>query len=276
MRSLRTLSFVCFAMAFAVPASAQTIKTVAGGGPNHVPAILAAIPPVGLAFDASGNYYVIALNHVFRVDSTGQLTVYAGNGMSGFAGDGGPATLAELAHPDGVAVDAAGNLFIADTSNNRIRRVDVATQVISTVAGNGTYGSSGDGGPATSAQLGLPSGVAVDSGGNLFIADSGTNLVRRVDSAKGIITTVAGGGGHGTGDGGPATSANLFGPLSVAVDNGGNLFINDAEHFRIRRVDAATGIITTVAGNGTWGYSGDGGPAASAQIGDIAFGIAVD
>src|SRR2546421_10126436 len=101
MRSLRTLSFVCFAMAFAVPASAQTIKTVAGGGPNHGPAILAAIAPVGLAFDASGNYYVIALNHVFRVESTRQLTVDRGNGMRGCAGDGGRATLVEWAHPDG-------------------------------------------------------------------------------------------------------------------------------------------------------------------------------
>jgi sugar lactone lactonase YvrE len=172
-----------------------------------------------------------------------------------------------------VAADGSGNFFIADSSNNVIRRVDAVTGIIATVAGNGTFCSSstsacGDGGLATSANLNFPQGVAVDSTGNLFIADSQDYRIRRVDAATDIITTVAGNGTQGfSGDGGPATSASLSATPRVAVDDAtGNLFIADSQDYRIRRVDAASGIITTVAGNGTQGFGGDGGPATSAEL----------
>ena len=201
----------------------------------------------------------------------GIITTVAGNGTSGFSGDGGPATSASLNYPYGVAVDASGNLFIADFRNNRIRKVS-ASGIITTFAGNGQSGYSVYNGPATSASF-HPAGVAVDASGNLFIAD-GSFLIRKV-SASGIMTTVAGlGGGSGLGDGGPAISASLFIPNGVALDASGNLFIADEGNTRIRKV-SASGVITTVAGNGTVGFSGDGGPATSASLNDPT-GVAVD
>jgi uncharacterized protein (TIGR03437 family) len=158
-------------------------------------------------------------------------------------------------------VDSAGNLYIADSYNNRIRKV--TNGVITTVAGNGTQGYSGDNGPATSAQFSYPEGVTVDSAGNLYIADTGNGRIRKV--SNGVITTVAGNGTGGfSGDGGPATSAELYCPVGVAMDSAGNLYIADACTQRIRKV--ANGVITTVAGNGTGYYSGDNGPAASAEL----------
>lgn len=231
--------------------------------------------PYSVTVDSSGNFLIADTGNtrIRRVDaSTGIITTVVGDGSFGFSGDGGPATNAELANPYSVAVDASGNVFIADFYNDRIRRVDGATAIISTVAGNGSLG---DGGPATSAELNLPNGTAVDSSGNLFIADTVDSLVRRVDLGTGIITTVAGGGLNGLGDGGPATSAELAVPHGVAVDDSGNLFIADYYNQRIRRVDAATGIITSVAGDGVFGFSGDGGPATSAELASP-FGVAVD
>ena len=167
----------------------------------------------------------------------------------GFSGDGGPATAAELNAPRGVAVDASGNLYIADALNNRIRKVS-SDGIITTVAGNGSLSYSGDGGLAADAQLSGPRGLAVDGAGNLFIADFDNNTVRKI-SASGIITTVAGNGVAGfSGDGGPATSAQLNGPWGVAVDRAGNLFIADSANNRVRRV-SSSGDITTVAGNGS-------------------------
>jgi uncharacterized protein (TIGR03437 family) len=201
------------------------------------------------------------------------INTFAGNGTIGYSGDNGPATSAQLNQPWGVAVDAAGNVYIADTVNNRIRKV--ANGVISTVAGNGTLGYSGDDGPATSAQLSWPEGVAVDSAGNLYVADQNNNRIRKV--SNGVITTVAGNGMPGySGDNGPATSAQLYGPVGVAVDSAGNLYIADQPNNRIRKV--SNGVITTVAGNGpdlygNGGYSGDNGPATSARLnwpGDVA------
>ena len=200
------------------------------------------------------------------------ITTVAGNGTQGFSGDGGPATSASFFDPDGVAVDTSGNLFIADTYNNRIRKVS-ASRIITTVAGNGTQGFSGDGGPATSASFFYPHSVAVDAAGNLFIADTFNNRIRKV-SAGGIVTTIAGGGTAGLGDGGPATSASLNSPTVVAVDASGNLFIADPYNNRIRKVSAG-GIITTVAGSAVRGFAGDGGPATSASL-DTPFGVAVD
>ena len=176
----------------------------------------------------------------------GIITTVAGGGSGG---DGSAATNASLGSPYGVAVDASGNLFIADIGNQRIREVST-NGIITTVAGNGAYGYSGDGGAATNASLGYPDGVAVDASGNLFIADNLNSSIRKV-STNGVITTVAGNGTYGySGDGGAATNANLHFPSGVAVDASGNLFIADSFNHRIRRV-STNGIITTVAGGGS-------------------------
>jgi len=252
------------------------ITTFAGGGPNSSTALSAEILPAAAAVDAHGNIYIAgeSMDQVFKVDPAGNFSVVAGNGTQGFGGDGGPVTSAILASPSGVALDTQGNLFIADESNQRIRRVDAVTGIITTVAGSGQLGFSGDGGPATSAKMYNPISVAVDEQGNLFIADNLNYRIRRVDAATGTITTVAGNGQDTySGDGGPATAAGLTGPLGVAVDAQGNLFIADWNF--VRRVDAATGIIITYAGNSTAQSLGDGGPASSASL-NGPWGVAVD
>jgi sugar lactone lactonase YvrE len=204
------------------------------------------------------------------------ITTIAGNGVRDFTGDGGLATGASLHDPTGVAVDSSGNVFIADFNNQRLRRVDVTTGIITSVAGNGVAGFSGDGGLATAASLRYPNGVAVDGAGNLFIADWGNERVRRVDAVTGIISTVAGTGIPGFGgDGGLATGASLNSPTDAVVDSSGNLFIADQGNQRIRRVDAVTGTITTVAGTGVQGFTGDGGPATDASLSNPT-GVAVD
>jgi sugar lactone lactonase YvrE len=208
--------------------------------------------------------------------ATSIITTVAGTGLQGYSGDGGPATGATLNSPVGVAPDSNGNFFIAEQFGHRIRRVDVLTGIITTVAGTGLQGYSGDGGPATSATLNAPSAVALDADGNLFIADFNNGCIRRVDVLTGIITTVAGTGLQGySGDSGPATSARLAGPRGVALDSANNLFIADTSNQRIRRVDAVTGIITTVAGDGIESYGGDGGPATNAHLA-LPFGVALD
>ena len=261
---------------FVAGATAQDIITVAGNGISGfsgdgglaTDARLSRVSDV--ARDAAGNLFIADLpnQRIRRVDAaTGIITTVAGTGVAGFNGDGILATSARLHNPRGVVLDAAGNLFIAEVSNNRIRRVDAATGIITTVAGNGFSGFSGDGGPAASARLRFPRELALDAAGNLFFADKGNHRIRRVDAVTGIITTVAGNGLFGfSGDGGLAIDASLFDPFGVALDAAGNLFIAGASNNRIRRVDAATGIITTVAGNGFSGFSGDGGPATSARL----------
>jgi hypothetical protein len=222
--------------------------------------------PEGVAVDPSGNLFIAdrGNDRIRQVGTDGIITTVAGNGTFGYSGDGGIATNAELRYPSGVAVDTSGNLFIADQFNNRIRKVGT-NGIISTVAGNGINGYSGDGGPATSAELNYPAGVAMGAIGNLFIADSTNNRVRKVGT-DGIITTVAGNGiGGYSGDGGTATNAELNYPQGVAVDTSGNLFIADQLNYRIRKV-GTNGIITTVAGNGIGGYSGDGGAATDAGL----------
>jgi PKD repeat protein len=231
--------------------------------------------PAGGAVDAQGNLYIADnSNHRIRkVSPAGVITTVAGDGLPGYGGDGGQATSAMLDFPDGVAVDPHGDLFIADSLNNRVREVSPAG-VITTVAGNGIAGFSGDGGQATSAELDNPTGVAVGPGGVLYIADEANERIREVH-ANGIITTAAGTGVTGfSGDGGPAGSAELNTPLSVATDSQGDLYIADASNWRVRKVDAS-GTITTIAGNGTAGFSGDGGQATSAEI-SLPRGVAVD
>jgi len=262
----RLLALTLGLLFLALTAHAQVITTVAGGGPNNVPALSADLFPFGITVDSAGNKY-IASGHIFKVDSAGLLTIVAGNGTRGFSGDGGPATAASFDDAHHVVVDGGGDLYIIDYFNYRIRKIDAATGIITTVAGNGTYGFSGDGGPATQARLSSVQGLAVDSSGNLYLADSSTRRIRKVDVATGIITTVAGTGGLGVGgDGGPATSAQFWSPFGVAVDASGNLYIADTGANRVRRVDHASGIITTVAGNGSSTFSGDGGPATAAGV----------
>ena len=223
--------------------------------------------PYGVALDGAGNLYIAdtGSHRIRKVNSAGVISTVAGNGTRGSGGDGGPAVDAQLQLPLGVAADGAGNLYIADFHNHRIRKVDAAGD-ISTVAGTGAAGYGGDGGQAVNAQLNYPTDVALDGAGNLYIADGSNNRVRKVNSA-GVISTVAGNGAAGYGgDGGQATAAQLDSPHGVAADGAGNLYVADLNNQRIRKVNAA-GVITTVAGTGTRGSDGDGGPAAAAQLG---------
>jgi sugar lactone lactonase YvrE len=267
---LSALALISLPLLDALSASAQTIQTVAGGERYaNSPALQVSVGLArGIAYAPNGTVYVVSGNQIEQFNpATGTITTVAGNGAAGFLGDGGTSTSAELSGPSGVAVDSVGNLYIADAGNNVIRKVTAASGIITTVAGNGTQSYSGDGGAATSAELSGPSGVAVDSVGNLYIADAGNNLIRKVTAATGVISTVAGHGGYGySGDGGPATSGELSYPSGVAVDSSGNLYIADSYNSRIRLVSLATGIITTVAGNGAPSYSGDGGPATGAEL----------
>lgn len=312
-----------------LPAWAQIINTVAGGGSsfgNGGPALNAIInSPEAVFVDRAGNiYFPDSSTWVRKVDPSGIITTIAGTGVAGYSGDGGLATNAQINGPFGVYVDPAGNIYIGCSGDSRIRKIDptgiistfagngtqgytgdggLATSAsigalqgitgdesgniyftdfydavirkvntsgtISTIAGTGTYGTSGDGGPATSARIASPSGISIDPAGNIYFGDDGNsiNCVRKIN-ASGIISTVAGGSmtTGNSGDGGPATSA-LFGDIeSVCSDDVGNLYIVDAANNRIRRVDAATGIISPFAGTGTAGFSGDGGLATLAQL----------
>jgi len=238
-----------------------------GGGGSSVSgqALYASIgAPAYLAADGIGNLYFSGAYSVEKIDPSGMVSTIAGVGVccGGFSGDGSVATAAEVYSPTGIAIDAAGNIYIADKGNDRVRKIN-SSGIINTIAGGGTV--LGDGGPAISANLNAPVSVAVDASGNVYILDQGHGRVRMVNPS-GIITTVAGGGPTALGDGKPATTVSLSNPTSIAVSASGNLFIADYSNRRIRMVDAA-GIINTVAGNGSTAYTGDGGPATAAGIG---------
>ncbi len=262
--------------------SLGVITTIAGTGERGFsgdggPAVEAQLGgPYIVAVDGTGNVYIADHSNyrIRKVDSLGVITTIAGTGERGFGGDGGPAVEAQLGSPRGVAVDGAGNVYIADYSNYRIRKVD-SSGIITTIAGTGDFGFGGDGGPAVEAQLRSPTGVAVDGAGNVYIADTSNPRIRKVDSS-GIITTIAGTGDFGFGgDGGPAVEAQLRSPTGVAVDGAGNVYIADTSNPRIRKVDSS-GIITTIAGTGDFGFGGDGGPAIEAQLGGGPFSVTTD
>ena len=224
--------------------------------------------PHGVAVDPAGAalYIADAANHrIRRVDlASGVITTVAGGATAGWAGDGGPATAAQLQDPKAVWAAPSGDLYIADSGNERIRRVD-PSGTISTIAGTGVQGYSGDGGPAIAAQFDGPRSLTGDGAGNLYIADDNNNRVRRIDPS-GIVTTLAGTGTPAfSGDGGPARAAELNHPRGVAVDGRGDVFIADSMNHRIRMVDPG-GVISTVAGCGRQGFGGDGGPATVARL----------
>jgi sugar lactone lactonase YvrE len=203
-------------------------------------------------------------NKVFRRCSDGTISVVAGTGEAGYSGDGGPAIGAQLSSPTGLAFDKEGNLYIADANNHCVRRVTL-DGTITTFAGNGTSGYSGDGGPALNAQLSDPIGIAIGPDGSLFIADIYNSRIRRV-YPQGMITTLAGTGEFGyNGDNILASQAQLNFPTGVAVQNNGNVYIADYMNSRIRKI-TPDGIIRTIAGNGTYDFSGDGGPATEASL----------
>jgi uncharacterized protein (TIGR03437 family) len=249
------------------------IRTVAGGGPGFVPDDVGPATdarlanPLGVAVDGSGNLFIAEAgkHRIRQVSPDGTIRTIAGNELPGFSGDGVLAITASINKPHSVAVDSAGNLFLADTENHRIRKVSPDGN-IQTVVGSGSRGSFGDGGPATNAFLWQPVDIAVDRDGNMFIADSEINRIRKV-SVDRTIQTVAGSGLFGfTGDNRPATSASLNRPRSVAVDSAGNLFIADTQNVRIRKVNRSDGIIQTVAGNGECCFWKDGVPATEAVL----------
>jgi class 3 adenylate cyclase len=238
---------------------------VAGDGPDGRAATATDLAhPSALALDSDGRLYVVDGNRVRRVNANGTMTTIAGTGNAGSTGDGGPATSADLDGPQAIAVDSAGDVFIADTGNNRVRRVDLRG-IISTIAGSGQPGFGGDGAPANQALLDGPTGVAIGFGPVILIADSGNNRVRVV-AADGTIATFAGTGDKGyAGDGAPAISAALAGPRCLAVDPYDNVFVADTLNDRVRRI-AVDGTISTVAGTGDQRFSGDHGPARDASL----------
>jgi len=259
-----------------VSAATGNISTVAGsgiagfGGDGGQATAALLDTPVDVKLDGAGNFYIVdSSNHTIRMvnAATGIIWTVAGiGGKSGYSGDGGPATQAHLAYPSGIAFDGDHTLYISDTGNNAIRKVNLSTGIITTVAGNGTAGSSGDGGPATSAQLNYPWGITLGGDGSLYIADLSNNRVRKVNPA-GVISTVVGTGARGYGgDGGVATLAQLNVPASVLVDVAGNLYLADSGNQLVRKVSATTGVIETIAGFTGGIAGGDGGPANNAPL----------
>lgn len=306
--------FICYFIASAL--HAQTIYTVAGSGEKMSTvgywgdgnlSINASTPyPDDVCIDSAGNLYLTCVNSIRRVDAvTGIISLVAGNGNPVDSGDGGLAVNAAMRYPNGLCLDKKGNLYATESSGHRVRKISLLTGIISTIAGNGVQGFSGDDGPAVDAQLNTPNGICVDDNDNLYIADTYNGRIRKVDQATGIITTattgyypnsicidktgniyttqttriykwdpvagtssvVAGNGVYGySGDGGMAKDASIFDASGVCVDGEGNIYIAEYDDSRIRKVDHLTGIITTIAGTGNNGFSGDYGPLLNAEL----------
>jgi trimeric autotransporter adhesin len=254
-----------------------TISTIAGTGgtsgfSGDGAAATAALlnTPGSMAIDATGNIYIsdYGNNKIRKVDAAGIITTIAGGVGSGSSGDGGPATAALLNRPQGINLDAAGNIYFADELNNSIRKITVTTGIISKVAGAGSSSFSGDGGAATAATLQYPKDVVVDADGNVLIADHSNHRIRKVNTA-GIISTIAGGTTFGySGDGFDATGALIKYPYALTIDNKGNLLFNDQGNNRVRKI-FTSGIITSVAGNGSYGFSGDGASCYGADLSTV-------
>lgn len=279
LRTLLSITLVVFFLISSHRLSAQIISTYAGNGSTNESgdgalAAAAGVPhPYGICVDAAGNLYITGTHKVRKVNATtGIITTVAGTGSPGFSGDGGPALNARMQFTNGVCVDLQGNIYVTEYTNQRIRKITAATGIITTIAGNGTAGYSGDNGPSVSATVNVPKGICVDASGNVYFADLYNSRVRKI-SASGIISTIAGTGvtAH-SGDGGPAQNAGVPTPVNVCLDAAGtNLFIVETSgrvSCRVRKVNLATGIITTVAGTSSMAYSGDGGPATSASLFD--------
>jgi hypothetical protein len=279
-KSRLSMGVVLAALILIVPLSAQGQNR---GTYNIFTVVRSLDQPTDVKADWAGNLYFCDWSgRIFRLTAvTGKVAVVAGTGTPGFSGDGGPAIDAQLGGPGSLVLDAAGDIYFADPYNYRVRKITRATGIIETVAGNGTISNSGDNGPALEAGIGMVSGVAVDGLGNLYFTDGGS-VVRKVTAGSGIITTCAGTGttGH-SGDGGPAVAAEIDQPNGLALDLQGNLYIAARGEHRIRKVNARTGVITTIAGDSVGqpspffgivifqgGFSGDGGPATSALLND--------
>ncbi len=262
-------------------AHAQYVTTIAGNGiwgysGDGGPATMASLKYIrDVAVDDSGNVFISGEegNCIRKINTNGIITCFAGiPGNSGFSGDNGPATNAQITYCMGLGVDKKGNLYIADFANQRIRKVD-AFGIITTIAGNGGIGYTGDNGPATNATMHDPNDAACDKWGNVYFTDDLNNCIRKIDTS-GIITTVAGTGIEGqTGDNGPATAAQITRPLKLDTDTFGNVYFTT--RCVVRKIDL-NGIITTIAGNGTGGCSGDEGPATAAQIASEGIAIGVN
>jgi sugar lactone lactonase YvrE len=266
--------------AFSFSSNAQIITTIAGDSSagyngDNIPAITAELgQPDGIAVDGAGNVYIGDKNNnrIRKINTSGIITTIAGTGIYGYSGDDSLATNAKINYPYGVAVDGSGNVYFADEGNNCVRKINTSG-IITTIAGNDTGGYNGDNIAATLAKLHFPCGVAVDTIGNIYITD-GNNRIRKVNSS-GIITTIGGTGALiDSGDNSQATAAGIFGPYAIALDADGNIYIGEENGFRVRKINTS-GIITTVAGTGRGGFAGNNGPATAVEMGSI-YGLAVD
>ncbi len=266
---------------FALSAYAQTITTVVGigtqsfSGDNGLAVNAGIFAPSDIALDGLGGFYIADTynNRIRKVNATGIITTIAGNDTAGYNGDNIPATAAELWHPVGVACDHAGNIYIADSYNSRIRKIN-SSGIITTIAGNGTSGYTGDNILADTTEIYNPHCLTVDADENIYFTDFGNYRIRKINNA-GMITTIAGSGvGGNSGDNGPATVAEIYSPWGITMDNSGNVYFSDYFLNVVRKINTS-GIITTIAGKGDYGYSGDNGPADSAKFENVS-GLAID